>query len=59
MAELRVTRPCRRCKAEPDCALFIRELRELVADHTANTKHALPDVVVECVMYTRRHEIRA
>jgi hypothetical protein len=54
VSELRVTRPCRKCSREPDCAAFIGELRALVADHDANTKHALPDVVVECVYYTVR-----
>ena len=51
MSELRLSRPCRTCFHEPECAAFIRELRELLEDHTANARHPLPDVVVDCVLY--------
>jgi len=56
--ELRCTRPCGKCFHEPECAGFLRELRELVADHAANAHHPLPDVVVDCVLYVPQRRPR-
>ncbi len=52
MTELRVTRPCDRCRHRLDCRPLLIDLRRDVADH--NLKRPLaPDleVVVDCVMY--------
>jgi hypothetical protein len=51
MADLRVTKPCRRCIRRSECDCYLSELRALVNDHTVNTAYALPDVVVECFFY--------
>jgi hypothetical protein len=56
VAEVRVTRPCRLCAAESDCAPFLRELRQFVAAQVDRRRTVpLPDVVVDCVLYTARH----
>jgi hypothetical protein len=52
MAELRCTRPCRKCVRERECAAFIRELRAVIADFGSCPARTLPDVVVDCMLYT-------
>jgi hypothetical protein len=58
MAELRVTRPCRKCRSEATCAPYLRALRELVADYGSCGSRHLPDVVVDCVLYVPEHSRR-
>ena len=59
MADLHATKPCRLCLHGPACANYLRELRELVADHTANSRVPLPDVVIDCAYFQAKRRQRA
>jgi hypothetical protein len=53
---MRCTRPCRLCRYDSTCGVYIRQLRELVSSWPARAPHPMPDICVECVYYVRAEE---